>query len=184
MESQLLHTVQMYSCISGEAAGWTSSICLVVKPGCWQLDQIQIPPAASSEILHHTVWKTWLFIAYSWWKMIILAIPATSLIHFSLIGLENVLFGLGSERFKWLPWTCLFFVLFVPTAQCIIPKAVMNWSDECRVPDLNPFSDAMMKLISPLRSLTCPGPRRLMELRKGALTQLDSARGETVRVCP
>ena len=28
-------------------------------------DQFQISPAASPEILHHTVWRTWLFIAYS-----------------------------------------------------------------------------------------------------------------------
>ena len=28
-------------------------------------DQLQISPAASSEILHHTVWRTWLFIAHS-----------------------------------------------------------------------------------------------------------------------
>ena len=28
-------------------------------------DQFKISPAASPEILHHTVWRTWLFIAYS-----------------------------------------------------------------------------------------------------------------------
>ena len=28
-------------------------------------DQCRISPAASPEILHHTVWRTWLFIAYS-----------------------------------------------------------------------------------------------------------------------
>ena len=28
-------------------------------------DQFQISPAASPEILHHTVWRTWLFMAYS-----------------------------------------------------------------------------------------------------------------------
>ena len=28
-------------------------------------DQVQISPAASPEILHHTVWRTWLFIDYS-----------------------------------------------------------------------------------------------------------------------
>ena len=30
-----------------------------------QVDQCQSSPAASPEILHHTVWRTWLFIAYS-----------------------------------------------------------------------------------------------------------------------
>ena len=28
-------------------------------------DQFEISPAASPEILHHTVWRTWLFIAYT-----------------------------------------------------------------------------------------------------------------------
>ena len=28
-------------------------------------DQLQISPAASPNILHHTVWRTWLFIRYS-----------------------------------------------------------------------------------------------------------------------
>ena len=28
-------------------------------------DQCQIPPTAAPEILHHTLWRTWLFIAYS-----------------------------------------------------------------------------------------------------------------------
>ena len=27
-------------------------------------DHCQISPAASPELLHHTVWRTWLFIAY------------------------------------------------------------------------------------------------------------------------
>ena len=38
-------------------------------------------PAASQEILHHTVWWTCLFIAYSDWKMIILPILTTSLMQ-------------------------------------------------------------------------------------------------------
>ena len=36
---------------------------------------IQIPPAVSPVILHHTVWRTWLFIACSDWEMIILPTP-------------------------------------------------------------------------------------------------------------
>ena len=37
-------------------------------------NQFQIFPAVSPEILHHTVWRMWLCIAYSDWKMIILPI--------------------------------------------------------------------------------------------------------------
>ena len=33
--------------------------------GCVESDQFQISPAASPAILHHTVWRTWLSIAYS-----------------------------------------------------------------------------------------------------------------------
>ena len=61
-------------------------------------DQVQISPVASPVIWHHTVWRTWLFIAYSDWKMILVPVLTTSLIHFSLKGWENVLFELGSER--------------------------------------------------------------------------------------
>ena len=46
--------------------------------------QCQISLAASPEILHHTVWRSWLFIAYSAEKWLILPILTTSLIHFHL----------------------------------------------------------------------------------------------------
>ena len=63
-------------------------------------DQVQISPVASPVILHATVWRTWLFIAYSDWKMILVPVLTTSLIHFSWKGWENVLFELGIERLK------------------------------------------------------------------------------------
>ena len=36
-----------------------------INPFTPKSDQFQIPPATSPEVLHHTVWRTWLFIAYS-----------------------------------------------------------------------------------------------------------------------
>ena len=63
-------------------------------------DQYQVSPGASSEILHSTVWITWLFIAYSDERWLYLLILTTSLVHFSLKGWENVLFELGSEKVK------------------------------------------------------------------------------------
>ena len=60
-------------------------------------DQSPISPATSPKISHHTVWRTWLFIAYRW-KVITLQFslphPYISLWE----GWENVLFELGSER--------------------------------------------------------------------------------------
>ena len=37
---------------------------LVFNPFVPKSDQVQIPPAASPVILHHTVWRTWLPVAY------------------------------------------------------------------------------------------------------------------------
>ena len=61
-------------------------------------DQFQISPAASPEILHHTEWRTWPFIAYSDEIAFILPIPTTSLMQFSLKGWENLLFEFGSKN--------------------------------------------------------------------------------------
>ena len=80
MKSQVLHTVLCN--ISGKAAGhiwkaWgrlagpeiemknftqTALARLIALP---KSDQFQFSPAASPEILHHTVWRTWLSIAHS-----------------------------------------------------------------------------------------------------------------------
>ena len=67
-----------------------------LNPFIPESDQVQISPVASPVILHHTVWRTWLFIAYSDWKMILVPVLTTSLIHWK--GWENVLFELGIER--------------------------------------------------------------------------------------
>ena len=64
-------------------------------------DQVQISPAASAVILHHTVWGIWLFIPYSDEKWLYYQILIASLIHFCIKGWENVLFELGSERVNW-----------------------------------------------------------------------------------
>ena len=58
-------------------------------------------PAASPEILHHTVWRTWLFIAYSderWWYYQFSVNHIIKYIHSLFERLENVLFELRSER--------------------------------------------------------------------------------------
>ena len=83
-------------------------LLLTLNPFTPKSDQVQISPVASPVILYHTVWRTWLFIAYSDWKMILVPCLTTSLIHFSWKGWENVLFELGSERVNYLTVVSLY----------------------------------------------------------------------------
>ena len=63
-------------------------------------DQCQISPAASTGILHHTVWRTWLFIAYEVDKWLYYQFSLHHSYVSLLKGWENVLLELGSERVK------------------------------------------------------------------------------------
>ena len=71
-----------------------------VNPFTPESDQCQNSPAASQEIWHHTVWRTWLFIAYSDERWLYYKF----LLHHSynrfLKGWENTLFELRRERVK------------------------------------------------------------------------------------
>ena len=84
-----------------------------VNPFTPKSDQSPISPVASPEILHHTVWRTWLFIAYSNERLLhyqfSLPHPYISLEE----GWENVLFELGSERVN--PFTPKFKKCILPT---------------------------------------------------------------------
>ena len=64
-------------------------------------DQCQISPAASQEILHHTVRRTWLFIAYSDEKWLYYKFSLHHSYNRFLKGWENTLFELRSERVKY-----------------------------------------------------------------------------------
>ena len=82
-------------CLRDEVrAGWTAVLTFTPKS-----DQFQISPAASLEILHHTVWRTWLCIAYSD-EIWLYYTNSHCLTHSSLKSWGNVLFELGSERVK------------------------------------------------------------------------------------
>ena len=62
-------------------------------------DQFQISPAASPEILHHTVWRTWVFIAYSDKRLLIYTSSSHHITwHLCFQGWDNVLTELGNER--------------------------------------------------------------------------------------
>ena len=101
------HTINGEKCettaVTTETWPWCGTLCAKHSNRCMfnpftpESDQVQISPVASQVILHHTVWRTWLFIAYSDWKILV-PVLTTSLIHFSWKGWENVLFELGIER--------------------------------------------------------------------------------------
>ena len=76
-----------------------------LSPSTPKSDQVQISPAASPEILHHTVWRTWLFIAYSDERWLCYQ-PSPPHLYISLKkGWENVLSELmGVKRLNFL--TC------------------------------------------------------------------------------
>ena len=61
-------------------------------------DQCQNSPAASQEIWHHTVWRTWLFIAYSDEKWLYYKFSLHHSYNCFFKGWENTLFELRSER--------------------------------------------------------------------------------------
>ena len=63
-------------------------------------DQCQNSPAASQEMWHHTVWRTWLFIAYSDEKWLFYKFSLHHSYNRFLKGWENTLFELRNERVK------------------------------------------------------------------------------------
>ena len=73
---------------------------LHINPFTSESDQCQNSPAASQEIWHHTVWRTWLFIAYSDEKWLYYKFSLHHSYTRFLKGWENTLFELRSERVK------------------------------------------------------------------------------------
>ena len=78
----------------------TKQVCGPITPFTPKSDQSPISPAASPEILHYTVRRTWLFIAYSLERWLHYQFSLASLIHFSLGRLGECIFELGSESAK------------------------------------------------------------------------------------
>ena len=66
--------------------------------GALSRDQFQISPPASPELLHRTVWRTWLFVAHSDEKWFIFLLP----IEFSLPRLYDISL--------WKVWTTYFYL--------------------------------------------------------------------------
>ena len=71
-----------------------------INPFSPESDQCQYSPAASQEIWHHTVWRTWLFIAYSDEKWLYYKFSLHHSYNRFSKGWENTLFELKSERVK------------------------------------------------------------------------------------
>ena len=77
---------------------WSDGVLFEVNPFTPESDQCQNSPAASQEIWHHTVWRTWLFIAYSDEKWLYYKFSLHHSYNRFLKGWENTLFELRSER--------------------------------------------------------------------------------------
>ena len=73
-------------------------LVLLINPFTPESDQCQNSPAESQEIWHHTVWRTWLFIAYSDEKWLYYKFSLHHSYNRFLKGWENGLFELRSER--------------------------------------------------------------------------------------
>ena len=77
---------------------FTHTALISNNPFTPESDQCQNSPAASQEIWHHTVWRTWLFIAYSDEKWLYYKFSLHHSYNRFLKGWENTLFELRSER--------------------------------------------------------------------------------------
>ena len=79
---------------------WHCESLTLFNPFTPESDRCQNSPAASQEIWHHTVWRTWLFIAYSDEKWLYYKFSLHHSYNRFLKGWENTLFELRSERVK------------------------------------------------------------------------------------
>ena len=86
--------------------GWFDNVKPWINPFTPGSDQFQISLTASPEILHHTLWRTWLFPGYS--ERSLYTTNSHYLTHtFLLKGWENVLFEIGRERLnEVISWQC------------------------------------------------------------------------------
>ena len=95
---QLLWPVQFHpQWVSLYSMTASDSKCTYSIPFTPESDQCQNSPAASQEIWHHTVWRTWLFIAYSDEKWLYYKFSLHHSYNHFLKGWENTLFELRSD---------------------------------------------------------------------------------------
>ena len=77
---------------------WENILEGTLNPFTPESDQCQNSPAASQKIWHHTVWRSWLFIAYSDENWLYYKFSLHHSYNRFLKGWENTLFELRSER--------------------------------------------------------------------------------------
>ena len=110
--------------VTRKAQGWGSNITtrlmgIQYKPFTPESDQCQNSPAASQEIWHHTVWRTWLFIAYSDERWLYYKFLLHHSYNCFLKGWENTLFELRSERDKLCYYSTVWSNMFKETIRNI-----------------------------------------------------------------
>ena len=87
--------------LPSENKGYDQNRPLTINPFTPKSDQCQISPAASPEMLHHTVWRTWLFIASSDRRWLYYTFSLHHSYNCSSKGWENTLFELRNERVNY-----------------------------------------------------------------------------------
>ena len=114
------------SLIHFSSNGWENVLFEIgsekVNPFTPESDQCQNSPAASQEIWHHTVWRTWLFIANSHEKWLYYKFSLHHSHNRFLKGWENTLFELRSERVKDA-------LLYLDFSFCMVFSEVPDMSD-------------------------------------------------------
>ena len=104
VHTYLRHEWRELGAIQGKWYSQGKSINLL-NPFAPKSDKFQISPAVSPDILHHTVWRTRVFIACSDDRWLYYQFSLLHLYIFFLKGWETVLFELGSERVVVSDWT-------------------------------------------------------------------------------
>ena len=97
---------------------------LFLNPFTPESDQCQNSPAASQEIWHHTVWRTWLFIAYSDEKWLYYKFSLHHSYNRFLKGWENTLFELRIKRVNCHEVSSHVWVLKLPLLQYYLGRGV------------------------------------------------------------
>ena len=145
--------------ISNQTADcWATISCLLnrvqfvgLNPFTSKSDQFQISPAASPEILHYTVWRTWLFVAYLHDDYTTVSHFLACTFFFKRLELESIRVKIPHEEFRWtgvslngLRMVLLLCLLVVTKILSINMLSALSCCSSSRAKQSRPFSCYMI----------------------------------------